>query len=105
VEHSEHDAILSMSSGQIAALGMAFFLTLNKVYASNSFVLIDDPVQSMDEINVASLCDLFRVEFNDRQILISNHEESISNFIRYKYKRAGLTQLPINMLETNKIQE
>lgn len=105
VEHSEHDAILSMSSGQIAALGMAFFLTLNKVYASNSFVLIDDPVQSMDEINVASLCDLFRVEFNDRQILISNHEEAISNFIRYKYKRAGLTQLPINMLETNKIQE
>jgi exonuclease SbcC len=101
VEHSEHDAILSMSSGQVAALGMAFFLTLNKVYASNSFVLIDDPVQSMDEINVASLCDLFRVEFQDRQILISNHEESISNFIRYKYKRAGLSQLPINMLEIN----
>ena len=104
VEHSEHDAILSMSSGQIAALGMAFFLTLNKVYASNLFVLIDDPVQSMDEINVASLCDLFRVEFNDRQILISNHEESISNFIRYKYKRAGLTQLPVNMLEINKMK-
>lgn len=101
VEHSEHDAILSMSSGQVAALGMAFFLTLNKVYASNSFVLIDDPVQSMDEINVASLCDLFRVEFQDRQILISNHEESISNFIRYKYKRAGLSQLPINMLDIN----
>jgi exonuclease SbcC len=101
VEHSEHDAILSMSSGQVAALGMAFFLTLNKVYASNSFVLIDDPVQSMDEINVASLCDLFRVEFQDRQILISNHEESISNFIRYKYKRAGLSQLPIDMLEIN----
>jgi exonuclease SbcC len=101
VEHSEHDAILSLSSGQVAALGMAFFLTLNKVYASNSFVLIDDPVQSMDEINVASLCDLFRVEFQDRQILISNHEESISNFIRYKYKRAGLSQLPINMLEIN----
>jgi len=101
VEHSEHDAILSMSSGQVAALGMAFFLTLNKVYASNSFILIDDPVQSMDEINVASLCDLFRVEFQERQILISNHEESISNFIRYKYKRAGLSQLPINMLEIN----
>jgi exonuclease SbcC len=105
VESSEHDAILSMSSGQVAALGMAFFLTLNKVYASNSFVLIDDPVQSMDEVNVASLCDLFRVEFEGRQILISNHEESISNFMRYKYKRAGLSQLPINMLEINKNKE
>ena len=68
-------------------------------------MLIDDPVQSMDEINVASLCDLFRVEFQGRQIIISNHEESISNFIRYKYKRAGLSQLPINMLEINNNEE
>jgi len=104
VEHSEHDAILSMSSGQIAALGVAFFLTLNKVYSSNSFILIDDPVQSMDEINIASLSDLFRVEFQDKQVIISNHEESISNYMRYKYKRAGLSQLPINMLDVTSEQ-
>jgi len=98
VESSEHDAILSMSSGQIAALGMAFFLTLNRVYATNPFILIDDPVQSMDEINIASLSDLLRVEFRDRQILLSNHEKDVSTFIRYKFKRAGLSQRPIEML-------
>lgn len=96
-EKSEHDAILSMSSGQIAALGIAFFLSLNKVYAKNPFILIDDPVQSMDEINIASLSDLLRVELSDRQILLSNHEEEISAFLRYKFKRAGLSQTSIDM--------
>ncbi|MDP3845892.1 MAG: AAA family ATPase [Pseudomonas sp.] len=98
-EKSEHDAILSMSSGQIASLGMAFFLTLNRVYASNSFILIDDPVQSMDEINVASLSDLLRVELPDRQILLSNHELEVSTYMRYKFKRGGLSQASISMLK------
>lgn len=97
-EKSEHDAILSMSSGQIASLGLAFFLTLNRVYANNSFILIDDPVQSMDEINVASLSDLLRVELPDRQILLSNHELEVSTYMRYKFKRAGLAQASISML-------
>ena len=98
-DKSEHDAILSMSSGQIASLGMAFFLTLNRVYASNAFILIDDPVQSMDEINIASLSDLLRVELSDRQILLSNHETEVSTYMRYKFKRAGLTQASISMLK------
>jgi len=98
-EQSEHDAILSMSSGQIASLGMAFFLTLNRVYAHNAFVLIDDPVQSMDEINVASLSDLLRVELPDRQILLSNHEQEVSTYMRYKFKRGGLAQASISMFD------
>ncbi|WP_234778957.1 hypothetical protein, partial [Pseudomonas amygdali] len=31
-EKSEHDAVMSMSSGQVSALSLAFFLSLNKVY-------------------------------------------------------------------------
>ncbi|EJZ9504618.1 AAA family ATPase [Escherichia coli] len=98
---SDHDAILSMSSGQIASLGLAFFLTLNRVYALNPFILIDDPVQSMDEINIASLSDLLRVELSDRQILLSNHEMEVSTYIRYKFKRAGLSQASFSMLPRN----
>lgn len=98
---SDHDAILSMSSGQIASLGLAFFLTLNRVYALNPFILIDDPVQSMDEINIASLSDLLRVELSDRQILLSNHEMEVSTYMRYKFKRAGLSQASVSMLPRN----
>lgn len=61
-EKSEHDAVMSMSSGQVSALSLAFFLSLNKVYARVPLILIDDPSQSLDEVNVASLTDLLRCE-------------------------------------------
>ena len=71
---------------------------MNRVYALNPFILIDDPVQSMDEINIASLSDLLRVELSDRQILLSNHEMEVSTYMRYKFKRAGLSQASVSML-------
>lgn len=96
-EQSEHDASLSMSSGQLSALSLAFFLSLNRVYSENAFVLIDDPAQSLDEINIASLTDLLRCEFQDRQLIISSHEDDIAAYIRYRFNRAGLTQKPFHM--------
>lgn len=50
-EKSEYDAILSMSSGQVSALSLGFFLSLNKVYSRVPLILIDDPSQSLDEVN------------------------------------------------------
>ena len=34
-------------------------------------LLIDDPVQTMDEINMASFVELLRNEFKDKQIFIN----------------------------------
>ena len=96
-EQSEHDAILSMSSGQLSALSLAFFLSLNRVYSENAFVLIDDPAQSLDEINIASLTDLLRCELQDKQLIISSHEDEIAAYMRYRFNRAGLTQKPFHM--------
>jgi len=96
-EHSEHDATLSMSSGQLSALSLSFFLSLNRVYSKNAFVLIDDPAQSLDEINIASLTDLLRCELRDRQLLISSHEDDIAGYMRYRFDRAGLSQKLFHM--------
>ncbi|AXQ21267.1 AAA family ATPase [Acinetobacter wuhouensis] len=100
-ESSDHDATLAMSSGQLAALSLAFFLSLNRVYSENSLVLIDDPVQSLDEINIASLTDLLRCELKDRQLIISSHEDDISRYMRYRFERAGLSQVSIHMQNHN----
>lgn len=100
-ESSDHDATLAMSSGQLAALSLAFFLSLNRVYSENSLVLIDDPVQSLDEINIASLTDLLRCELKDRQLIISSHEDDISKYMRYRFERAGLSQVSIHMQSHN----
>lgn len=96
-EKSDHDAVMSMSTGQVSALSLAFFLSLNKVYADVPLILIDDPSQSLDDVNIASLTDLLRCELNHCQLIVSSHEEDISSFMRYRFERAGLTTTSLNM--------
>lgn len=101
---TEHDAVLSMSSGQISALALALFLALNKKYAETAFVFIDDPTQCMDEINIASLSDLLRVELRDRQVIMSTHEQDIANYLVYRYSKAGLSHKKINLLNKHRAE-
>lgn len=96
-EKSEHDAVMSMSSGQVSALSLAFFLSLNKVYSQVPLILIDDPSQSLDEVNVASLTDLLRCELKHCQLVVSSHEDDISAYMRYRFDRAGLATSSLNM--------
>ena len=63
-------------------------------------MFIDDPVQTMDEINVVGFIDLLRNDFADHQIFMSTHEDLISTFMRYKFKKYGLSQKRINVRET-----
>lgn len=95
----EHDAVFSMSSGQLSALVLSFTLALNQRYAKHSLLLIDDPVQTLDEINVAGFVELIRTEFRDRQIIMSTHEERMSAYFRYKYKKFGMSAGRINFME------
>ncbi|EPJ44295.1 MAG: putative purine NTPase [Osedax symbiont Rs1] len=94
--NAEHDVIFTMSSGQLSSLVIAFTMALNHKYAKHSLLLIDDPVQTMDEINVAGFIDLLRHEFRDRQIFISTHEDHTSSYFRYKFGKAGLETQRIN---------
>lgn len=99
---NNHDVIHCMSSGQLSGVIMAWTLALNKVYSENSnlyTILIDDPVQTMDDINMASLVDLLRNEFSDRQLIISTHEDYVSKYMRYKFRKSGLTEKCINVKE------
>lgn len=64
-------------------------LAMNKVYVGEDdqlgFLLIDDTVQTMDDINMASLVELLRNEFDDKQIILSTHESEKENYILYKF--------------------
>lgn len=104
-ENSEHDAMLSMSSGQVSALSLAFFLSLNRVYSRVPIIMIDDPSQSLDEVNIASLTDLLRCELKDRQLIVSSHEDDISSYMRYRFARAGLPPLTLNMQSLSRADE
>lgn len=96
--NDSHDAWNTMSSGQLAGVVISFMLAMNKVYPSNlSSLMIDDPVQTMDEVNMASFVQMMRYEFPEMQILLSTHESKVANYFNYKYNEAGLKTLPINM--------
>jgi DNA repair exonuclease SbcCD ATPase subunit len=96
--NDSHDAWNTMSSGQLAGVVISFMLAMNKVYPSNlSTLMIDDPVQTMDEVNMASFVQMMRYEFPKMQVLLSTHESKVANYFHYKYCEAGLKSLPINM--------
>lgn len=88
----DHDILYTLSSGQLTGIIISLTLTLNKIYGTEKFscILIDDPVQTMDDLNIASLVELLRNEFKDYQMIMSTHEEDFSRFIRYKYEKYDL---------------
>uniref|UniRef100_UPI0026005CD9 AAA family ATPase n=1 Tax=uncultured Flavobacterium sp. TaxID=165435 RepID=UPI0026005CD9 len=49
-------------------------------------IFIDDPIQSMDSINILSTIDLLRsiVVNNNRQIILSTHDANFHNLLRKK---------------------
>lgn len=98
-QKTDHDIIHSFSSGQLSATILAFTLALNKVYNSSGLntLLIDDPVQTMDEMNMASFVELLRNDFERQQIILSTHDNQISLYIRYKFSKYGYQTAQINV--------
>lgn len=90
---AKHDILNTFSSGQTSAFVISFMLAMNKLYVGDDdqlgFLLIDDPVQTMDDINIASLVELLRNEFNNKQIILSTHEIEKENYILYKFLKYG----------------
>lgn len=95
------DILNKFSSGQLSAFVLTFLLLMNKLYVSKEedfqFILIDDPVQTMDEINLSSFVDVLRREFQDKQIILSTHEEDKKNYIGYKFVKNGSSVNVLNV--------
>lgn len=93
------DILYTMSSGQLAAVSLAFLLCMNQVYAKQALpiLLIDDPIQTIDDVNMVGLVDILRYEFEDRQIFISTHEQKFEWYLKYKYEKANKNIKPFNM--------
>lgn len=103
---SKHDLLNKFSSGQLSGVILSIMLSLNKVFSNNSFnaLLIDDPLQSMDDINMTSFVELLRNEFRKSQIILSTHDERISRYIRYKFEKFNLKTIRYNVKEELKVQ-
>jgi exonuclease SbcC len=82
---------LYFSTAQMNILSLSIFLAKALNAEDNdgnpvNCIFIDDPIQSMDSINILSTIDLFRsivIKFK-KQIILSTHDENFHNLLRKK---------------------
>lgn len=76
------------SSSQSSALAVSIFLAMN--LAGNGLPLhtaiLDDPLQSLDSINVLGLLDVLRRTRARRQLLVSTHDENFASLLMRKFR-------------------
>lgn len=83
------------SSAQVNSIALSLFLamSLKQKWSPLQLIGMDDPIQSMDEVNVISFIDLLRlfVDKHKKQIIISTHEYSFYKMILKKFRYHNLT--------------
>jgi DNA repair exonuclease SbcCD ATPase subunit len=84
----EKSLLTQISSGQRAALSMSIFLSLNrKLRNGPPFILLDDPVALVDDLNVLSFIDYLRdiVIAGERQIFFATANQKVATLFRKKF--------------------
>ncbi|MEV4621179.1 AAA family ATPase [Asanoa sp. NPDC049573] len=83
VDGTDTPALAVMSQGELHAFGLALFLPRACADASPyRFVVIDDPVQSMDPAKVDGLAELLREVSRTRQVVVFTHDDRLPEAIR-----------------------
>lgn len=86
VESDSPSAVLS--SSQLNALAVSLFLSLNLTLPRLPIeaALLDDPIQSLDDINLLGLVDLLRRAKDRRQLIVSTHDARFGKLLSRKLR-------------------
>ena len=91
--NNDHDAINQLSTGQLAVVSLAFTLSLNTMFKLSdnlNFLMIDDPVQDMDAMNILSFIEILRHGIIDKyQIILSTYSDFNALFMGYKFANSN----------------
>jgi DNA repair exonuclease SbcCD ATPase subunit len=89
IENKDSDSPASvLSSSQVNALAVAVFLSLNLGIPAPPLAaaVLDDPLQSLDDINLLGLVDLLRRSKDRRQLLVSTHDARFGALLARKLR-------------------
>jgi hypothetical protein len=83
-----HDALPILSSSQLNSFAVSLFLALNLGLPSLGLdlVMLDDPLQSLDSINLLGLVDVLRRFSEHRQVIVSTHEPRLLGLLQRKLR-------------------
>lgn len=86
VENVSADPLMIFSTSQANIVALAYFIAMSLSANERGlpFLLLDDPVQSMDDINVLGFADLCRHLRLSRQLIVSTHERRFSSLLERK---------------------
>jgi hypothetical protein len=91
----------TFSQWQLAWVALSCVLAFYKKVISQKvklrILLIDDPIQTIDDLNALNLINILRYDFSDSQVILSTHAENFDKLIRYKYQVLWKKQKWINM--------
>jgi DNA repair exonuclease SbcCD ATPase subunit len=83
----EGNALHVLSAAQLNSLAICLFLALNLERDSElRTAILDDPVQSLDDVNLLSLADLLRTVRGRRQVVVSTHDEVLAELLIRKLR-------------------
>jgi hypothetical protein len=92
-----------MSQGELHALALSVFLPRSREESPFRFVMIDDPVQSMDPAKVDGLARVLAEAAKTRQVVVFTHDERLADATRRLGLDARITQVrrrPGSLVET-----
>lgn len=76
--------VFSSAQANVAAICYFLALAFSSSTTDFGFVLLDDPLQSMDDVNILGLSDLCRFLRKEKQLIIATHEDRLSNLLLRK---------------------
>jgi DNA repair exonuclease SbcCD ATPase subunit len=86
-EEKDSSAAQLLSAAQFNSLAVCLFLALNlEQQRALATVMLDDPVQSMDDINILSLVDVLRTVRQQRQVLLTTHDLVLAQLLLRKLR-------------------
>ena len=105
---NDHDVMNQLSTGQLAVVSLAFTLSLNTMFKLSdnlNFLMIDDPIQDMDAMNVLSFIEILRHGIIDRyQIILSTYSDHNALFMGYKFANSN-SEVNIKYENVSDLQE
>ena len=95
--HRSEDPRAYLSSSQMNVLAVSVFLALNLGMPTLPLrvAILDDPLQSMDDLNLLGLIDLLKRMRERRQLMLSTHEQRFASLLERKLRPVSESQRTI----------
>ncbi|MGG1616512.1 AAA family ATPase [Paenibacillus sp. NRS-1781] len=93
------DQIFSAAQLNILALSIFLGLGLTQRYSQLQQLFMDDPIQSMDDVNILAFIDVLRAimdsRYSSKHIVVSTHDEDFAQLLSIKMRNRKMVQYRI----------